>query len=59
MARRSPQTLQKLERERAKREKRERKQEKRAAVAASRNAAPEGEAAAEPAAETDPKPLTS
>jgi len=37
MARRSPQTLQKRERERAKLEKRERKQQKKAAAAAARS----------------------
>ena len=40
MARRSPQTLGKRERERAKLEKRERKQQKKAAAAAARSAQP-------------------
>jgi hypothetical protein len=40
MARRSPQTLGKRQREQAKREKRERKQQKRAAAAAARSQQP-------------------
>jgi hypothetical protein len=48
MARRSPQTVGKREREQAKREKRERKEQKRAAAAAARS----GET---PAQETDPQ----
>ena len=48
MARRSPQTLGKRQREQAKREKRERKQQKKAAAAAARAGQP-------PAPETDPQ----
>jgi hypothetical protein len=48
MARRSPQTLGKRERERAKLEKRERKQQKKAAAAAARSGRPT-------APETDPQ----
>jgi hypothetical protein len=49
MARRSPQTLGKRQREQAKQEKRERKQQKKAAAAAARSEQ-------RPAAETDPQP---
>jgi hypothetical protein len=48
MARRSPQTLGKRERERAKLEKRERKQQKKAAAAAARQAQPNPEGADPP-----------
>jgi hypothetical protein len=49
MARRSPHTLGKRERERAKLEKRERKQQKKAAAAAARSGQPNAPA-------TDPQP---
>ena len=51
MARRSPQTLGKRQREQAKREKRERKQQKRAAAAEARSGKPASDSKPDPQSE--------